>query len=103
VGGFYSEVAVNSFDDDIYENMNDDDMMYTSLLTCDSHTQSEMASESIKEAENILRGWRGGEVMVEAGQSDFDNGSDFVSLITSAQEQSKLRWKAPKTEKDPQC
>ena len=71
---------INTFDDDTYEHMDDNDMIYISMMTRDTNAHVEMVTEEIESVLGDLKTWREGGEVQDDTVGVFNDGGDYVSL-----------------------
>jgi len=72
---------VNTFDEESYEHMGDNDMIYFSMMTRDTHAHVEMVTEEVDSVLSNLKAWREGGTVEDDTVGVFDDKRDFVSLL----------------------
>ena len=72
---------INTFDDDTYEHMDNNDMIYISMMTRDTNAHVEVVTEEIESVLGDLKTWREGGEVQDDTVGVFDDGRDFVSLF----------------------
>ena len=72
---------LNTFDDETYEHMGDNDMIYVSMMTRDTNAHVEMVTEEVERVLGNLKAWREGGELLDDTVGVFDDNRDFVSLL----------------------